>query len=74
MRERSYVQMAKLNGMSTTEIIWREHFPEPAALSGGELCRVSIGGYSGINWSGGDWAGATERAYSRYDNLLGDYI
>lgn len=27
MRERSYVQMAKLNGMSTAEIIWRELFP-----------------------------------------------
>jgi len=27
MRERSYVQMAKLNGMNTTEIIWRELFP-----------------------------------------------
>ena len=27
MRERAYVQMAKLNGMSTTEIIWKELFP-----------------------------------------------
>ncbi len=27
MRERSYVQMAKLNGMNTVEIIWRELFP-----------------------------------------------
>lgn len=27
MRERSYVQMAKLNGMNTFEIIWRELFP-----------------------------------------------
>jgi peptide/nickel transport system permease protein len=27
MRERSYVQMAKLNGMSTPEIIWKELFP-----------------------------------------------
>ena len=27
MRERSYVQMAKLNGMNTMEIIWRELFP-----------------------------------------------
>ena len=27
MRERAYVQMAKLNGMSTAEIIWKELFP-----------------------------------------------
>lgn len=27
MRERSYIQMAKLNGMGTFEIIWRELFP-----------------------------------------------
>ncbi len=27
MRERAYVQMAKLNGMSDTEIIWKELFP-----------------------------------------------
>ena len=27
MRERTYVQMAKLNGMSTPEIIWKELFP-----------------------------------------------
>ena len=27
MRERAYVQMAKLNGMSNTEIIWKELFP-----------------------------------------------
>jgi peptide/nickel transport system permease protein len=27
MRERAYVQMAKLNGMSTGEIIWKELFP-----------------------------------------------
>lgn len=27
MRERSYVQMAKLNGMNSMEIIWRELFP-----------------------------------------------
>ena len=27
MRERAYVQMAKLNGMSTMEIIWKELFP-----------------------------------------------
>ena len=27
MRERAYVQMAKLNGLNTTEIIWKELFP-----------------------------------------------
>jgi peptide/nickel transport system permease protein len=27
MRERAYVQMAKLNGMSSAEIIWKELFP-----------------------------------------------
>jgi len=27
MRERAYVQMARLNGMSDTEIIWKELFP-----------------------------------------------
>ena len=27
MRERNYIQMAKLNGMNTMEIIWRELFP-----------------------------------------------
>lgn len=27
MRERAYVQMAKLNGMSTLDIIWKELFP-----------------------------------------------
>jgi len=27
MRERAYVQMAKLNGMNTLEIIWKELFP-----------------------------------------------
>ena len=27
MRERAYVQMAKLNGLGTTEIIWKELFP-----------------------------------------------
>ncbi|NKB66487.1 MAG: ABC transporter permease subunit [Candidatus Latescibacteria bacterium] len=27
MRERAYVQMAKLNGMNTMEIIWKELFP-----------------------------------------------
>ena len=37
IRERAYVQMAKLNGMNNREIIWERAVSEPAALSGGHL-------------------------------------
>ena len=51
MRERAYVQMAKLNGMSDGEIIWKELFPNllpylaanfAGAVSGAVLATIGL--------------------------------
>ena len=51
LRERAYVQMAKLNGMSSLEIIWKELFPNllpylaanfAGAVSGAVLATIGL--------------------------------
>ena len=74
MRERAYVQMAKLNGMSNGEIIWKELFPNL-------LPYLAANFTNAVNWAilssiglGGARLGAAERSNGRHDHLLGHHV
>ena len=74
LRERSYVQIAKMSGMRTPEVIFAEVLPEPAALPRGVVRRLDVRGDSRLDRVGGARSRAAERADARHDDLLGDLV
>ena len=71
MRERAYVQVARLSGMRGLGNHCPRAAAESVALSGGQLCQCCGCCGAGFDWSRSVGFGAAERAYAWDDHLLG---
>ncbi len=70
LRERSYVQVARLSGMPGRMIILQGDSAQSAALSGGVAGWLDFGGSAGLDWSGSARFGANGCSDHRHDALL----
>ncbi len=73
-RERAYVQMARLSGMSGLEIIVRELIPNLLPYLAASVRGSGGGRRAGVDRARSARPGSPERAHDRHDDLLGDLV
>ncbi len=72
LRERGYVEVARLSGMNGPEIIFREMMPNLLPYLGGNAGQCGLGGDPRLDRAGGARPGTAGIADARHDALLGE--